>query len=126
MARFGDFVSDKEMNKRVDALDKDPNSKVNQFRKEHGARILKEIEEATKSPLSKARGHLEKETERGKHSPKIEGHSTSQHGGRVEEELKGYTFPRKDGRTKEDIEKVLKRNPDPDRINLSQSFRFKD
>ena len=39
-----------------------------------------------KSPLSAARSHLEKETERGEHSPKIAGHETSHHGGRISQD----------------------------------------
>lgn len=44
------------------------------------------------SPLSKARGHLDKQVERGDHSPKVGGHSTSQHGGRVPNNEVSHSF----------------------------------
>ena len=50
------------------------------------AQKQKEVEAA---PLSKARSHLDKETERGEHSPKIAGRETSQHGGRIADKLLG-------------------------------------
>lgn len=37
----------------------------------------------SEGPLTKARSHLDKETERGDHSPKVGGHGTEQHGGRI-------------------------------------------
>lgn len=42
------------------------------------------------SALRKARMHLDKETQRGEHSPKIAGHETSQHGGRVAQVKKDF------------------------------------
>lgn len=48
----------------------------------------KKSEEQESSPLTKAREHLDKEVQRGKHSPKVAGHSTSQHGGRVKADFK--------------------------------------
>lgn len=48
--------------------------------------------EAAQSPLTKARSHLDKETERGDHSPKVGGHGTSQHGGRVSSNETSHSF----------------------------------
>lgn len=53
------------------------------------------------SPLSNARAHLEKESERGEHSPKIAGHKTSQHGGRMPENNRKMTY--KDWQNTQDI-----------------------
>lgn len=58
----------------------------------HGPMDRYLAQQEAKSPLTKARGHLEKETERGDHSPKVGGHGTEQHGGRVPSNETSHSF----------------------------------
>lgn len=50
------------------------------------------VEKYSHDPLSAARSHLDKETERGDHSPQVGGHGTSQHGGRVPNNEVSHSF----------------------------------